>query len=100
MICYILHSQVLGKYYTGVTLENVSSRLEKHNESTYGTHYTSQTKDWELYLEIICNCKTQMFQIEKHIKRMKSKVYIENLKKYPEMIEKLKNKYTCNWLCR
>jgi hypothetical protein len=31
---------------------------------------------------------------------MKSKVYIENLKKYPEMIEKLKNKYTCNWLCR
>lgn len=96
MTCYILYSPNLSKYYVGVTLEDVNSRLEKHNESTYGIHFTSQTSDWELYLEIICNCKTQMLRIEKHIKRMKSKVYIENLKKYPEMIEKLMDKYTCN----
>jgi len=34
--------------------------------------------------------------IEKHIKSIKSKVYIENLIKYPEMAEKLKGKYSSN----
>jgi putative endonuclease len=28
-------------------------------------------------------------KIERHIKKMKSKKYIQNLKKYPEMVEKL-----------
>jgi putative endonuclease len=27
-------------------------------------------------------------RIEKHIKRMKSKTFIQNLKKYPELLEK------------
>ena len=32
--------------------------------------------------------------VEEHIKSMKSKKYIQNLKKYPEMVEKLKDKYS------
>ena len=35
----------------------------------------------------------QARNIESHIKKMKSKVYIENLVKYPEIIERLKEKY-------
>jgi putative endonuclease len=35
----------------------------------------------------------QAFQIEKHIKRMKSKKYIKDLKKFPDISEKLKLKY-------
>jgi putative endonuclease len=31
--------------------------------------------------------------IESHIKSMKSKMYIENLRKYPAISEKLKEKY-------
>jgi putative endonuclease len=31
--------------------------------------------------------------MEQHIKAMKSAVYISNLKKYPEIIEKLKLRY-------
>jgi len=31
--------------------------------------------------------------IEKHIKKMKSTVYINNLKKYPAITERLKIKY-------
>ena len=93
MTCYILYSQTLKKYYIGVTIENVSSRLQKHNELLYGSHFTSQVSDWELFYQIVCSCTTQMLQIEKHIKRMKSKVYIENLKKRPEMKEKLLLKY-------
>ena len=46
--------------------------------------------------EISCKDQTQALAIEKHIKLMKSKVYIENLIKYPEMTEKLKNKYSSN----
>jgi putative endonuclease len=37
-----------------------------------------------------------MIEIEKHIKRMKSRVYIENLKKYPDVINRLKEKYYCS----
>jgi len=40
-----------------------------------------------------CENKTQALAIEKHIKSMKSKIYIENLKKYPEMVTKLLIKY-------
>ena len=49
--------------------------------------------DWNLFLIIDCESKSQALQIEKHIKKMKSKTYIENLAKYPEMVIKLKEKY-------
>jgi len=35
----------------------------------------------------------QSRKIKNPIKRMKSKTFIENLKKYPELIEKLKIRY-------
>jgi putative endonuclease len=38
---------------------------------------------------IPCESVTQAILIEKRIKKMKSRKYIENLKKYPEMIEKI-----------
>jgi len=55
--------------------------------------YTSKADDWELFLTIDCKIKQQATNIESHIKKMKSKVYIQNLKKYPEMIEKLIQKF-------
>jgi putative endonuclease len=36
----------------------------------------------------------QARKIEKHIKNMKSRSYYYNLKKYPAIVEKLKNKYS------
>ena len=67
-------------------------RLAKHNQSYYpGQHFTSRTSVWELYLVIPCRSSKQAAEIEKQIKRMKSKVYIQNLKRYPEMVEKLLN---------
>ena len=39
---------------------------------------------------IDCDCKNQGINIERHIKRMKSKKYIENLKAYPKISEKQK----------
>jgi putative endonuclease len=67
--------------------------LDKHNTAFYKNTYTSFTSDWELFLLIECNSTKQALAIEKHIKKMKSTVYINNLKLYPEMIEKLKTKF-------
>ena len=87
--CYIIYSTSLDRFYTGITQESVENRLEMHNKSGYGNHYTSQNSDWEIFLVITCFLVSQSMKIERHIKKMKSKNYIQNLKKYPEMVEKL-----------
>ncbi|MCC1485227.1 GIY-YIG nuclease family protein [Winogradskyella immobilis] len=93
MYCvYIIYSKTIDSFYIGETID-IESRIKQHNESFYETGYTKQTKDWILYYKIECNSRTQARKIETHIKKMKSKRYIQNLKKYPEIIEKLKNKY-------
>ena len=71
----------------------LSERIFKHNSGFYDKTYSSFTADWQLLLKIQCFSVNQAIHIEKHIKRMKSKVYVENLKKYPEMVEKLLNLY-------
>ncbi len=91
--CYIIYSKDYNKYYTGVSHEDVETRIQNHNNKNYDNAYTSFTNDWKAYLCIECKSFKQALKIEKHIKLMKSTFYIENLKKYPEMIEKLMAKY-------
>jgi putative endonuclease len=91
---YILYSQQLDKFYIGATSLQMSERLERHLRSYYGkSKFTSHTDDWILYFEIACKSFSQAQKIERHIKRMKSKTYIRNLKKYPEISIKLLDKY-------
>ena len=92
--CYILYSCSLDKFYTGITQESVDGRLQLHNSSSYGNHFTSQAADWVVFLVIECDSVSQSMKIEKHIKKMKSKNYIHNLKAYPEIIEKLRLKFS------
>jgi len=87
---YILHSNKLNRNYIGST-SNISQRIEFHLSSK--DKFTSKTKDWELIFKIECKSKEQALEIEKHIKKMKSSIYINNLKKYPEMTQKLLQKY-------
>ena len=49
--------------------------------------------NWELIYTIECKSKEQGLSIEKHIKVMKSRIYIQNVMKYPEMTTKLLEKY-------
>jgi putative endonuclease len=79
-----------------MTTENVEDRLKKHNLNYYGSKYTSKANDWMVFISIRCETSNQALKIEKHIKSMKSKTYIENLKKYPEIIQKLFVKYKSN----
>ena len=93
MYCvYIIYSKSIDSYYIGETI-NIEDRIKQHNESFYETGYTKQSKDWILYYRIDCLSRSQARKIEAHIKSMKSKTYIQNLKKYPEICKKLKNKY-------
>ncbi|MBK7763998.1 MAG: GIY-YIG nuclease family protein [Bacteroidetes bacterium] len=91
--CYILFSPSKNLFYTGFVQDSFEERLKKHNEGFYEKTFTSITNDWELFLLIDCNTIHEAICIEKHIKKMKSKIYIINLKKYPEMILKLKGKF-------
>jgi len=89
---YIIFSSSAHKFYIGETL-NITERLEKHNSGAYANAFTSQTNDWTIQATIECQNRTQALQIEKHIKSMKSKVYIENVIKYSEMRDKLINRF-------
>ena len=89
---YILFSNSLNRFYIGETADFVS-RLKQHNSGFYDKAYTKKATDWEEYLLIKCDSKHQSLKVETHIKKMKSTAYIKNLKKYPEIILKLKEKY-------
>jgi putative endonuclease len=69
-------------------------RLADHLDETYGnTKFTAKTKDWILFFFIECENKSQALKIERHIKNMKSRLYIQNLVKFPNISLKLLNKY-------
>ena len=92
-ICYILFSKTLDHYYIGYT-SNIEERLIQHNNGQFGGKaYTCKTSDWELFLLIPCGTINQAIFIELKIKKMKSRKFIEDLKKHPELVAKLLNEF-------
>ena len=91
-LVYILHSKTLDRFYIGFTT-NLNQRMEFHLNPEEARKFTSKAKDWELFFKIDCETKNQALAIEHHIKKMKSKIYIENLVRYPDIIIKLLEKY-------
>ena len=89
---YILYSEKLNRFYVGTT-DNPERRLNEHNSRNYSNAYTKNGIPWSLFLVIDHLNSNQAFNIERHIKKMKSKTYIENLLKFPEIILNLKEKY-------
>jgi putative endonuclease len=88
--CYILYSDYLDRYYIGATSLALHERLEHHLLKYYGNNkFSAKADDWKLFFYLECVSFKQASDIEGHIKRMKSKQYIGNLKKYPEMSQKL-----------
>ncbi|MBL7914958.1 MAG: GIY-YIG nuclease family protein [Bacteroidia bacterium] len=93
MFCvYIIFSIKLNRYYVGTT-DDFVKRLAEHNDLKHPGSFTSRGIPWESYLLIDDLHSEQGYQIEEHIKNMHSKNYIQNLKRYPEMIEGLKNRF-------
>jgi putative endonuclease len=88
---YILYSKKLDKYYIGCT-DDINRRLAEHN-AVDNRNWTASGSPWTLYHSMSCHSLKQARQIEYHIKQMKSKKYINNLKHYPEMAEKLLHQF-------
>ncbi|WP_347374370.1 GIY-YIG nuclease family protein [Aequorivita sp. Q41] len=88
---YILHSKKLSKFYTGYT-SNLDVRFTFH-QNPESRKFTYRADDWEIFYKIKCQSQKQAIAIESHIKKMKSKTYIQNLKKYPEISIKLLQKF-------
>ncbi|MEQ9016981.1 MAG: GIY-YIG nuclease family protein, partial [Marinovum algicola] len=82
---YILYSEKANAYYIGQT-EDLIIRLKQHLSKAFPHAFTTKADDWVVFLSFQCENKKQSIQIEKHIKRMKSRKYIQDLKKYPEII--------------
>jgi len=90
---YILYSKSLDRFYVGETFLSPEERLIQHNTNYYPDKFTKAGKPWMLFFKIKCESEINAKEIEKHIKNMKSKKYINDLVKYPDMISKLIEKY-------
>jgi putative endonuclease len=93
LFVYIIQSEVDNSFYVGFT-KDLAMRLEFHNDPERNIGVTRHKIPWRYFHTIKTPCKSIAIKIEKHIKRMKSHSYIINLKKYPEMSEKLLKKYS------
>jgi putative endonuclease len=76
---YILYSATLDRYYSGITTEEIQTRIAKHNISFHGSHFTSSAKDWELRLLTPCETYNIARKTELYVKRMKSRKFIEKI---------------------
>jgi putative endonuclease len=89
---YFLYSQNLNKFYIGSCLE-LQKRLNEHRLKIYPNCFTAKDDSWQLYFEIPNLNYEQARKIEKHIKNMKSSVYIKNLAIHTNMKKALIKKY-------
>lgn len=87
---YILYSPSLNKFYIGSCID-LTERLKQHFSKISPHAFTSTAKDWIVSLSLTDLSYRQARSIESHIKKMKSKKYIENLKRFPELALKLIN---------
>ena len=90
---YILYSALLDKYYIG-SCKVFSTRIDQHLSHYFPHAFTSKARDWTLYLLIDDLSYITARKIESHIKNMKSRKFIENLKNYPAIIDKLLKKFS------
>jgi putative endonuclease len=88
---YILFSNKLDRFYIG-SCKEFQFRFEQHLDKVYPGSFTGNADDWQLFLLIEDLSYAKARAIERHIKNMRSKLYIQNLVKYPEMIIKLKDR--------
>ena len=85
---YILYSKKLDRYYTGET-NDIKERLKKHNDHSYKNAFTAAASDWEVKLVQEIENKEKAVYLEKFIKRMKSKVFIQKVIAQPNILDEL-----------
>ncbi len=90
---YIIYSATADRYYVGATI-NAEERLHQHNSGYYTGSSTKIAKDWTLFLTIECETRAQALQLERFIKRMKSRSFYFKLKDNPELVNDLLKRFS------
>jgi putative endonuclease len=85
-ILYIIYSKSQNKYYVGET-NNIEERIVKHNTHYYNNSFTKIAEDWELKFTFEFENKEDAIYLEKFIKKMKSRVFIEKIINNPEIVK-------------
>ena len=75
-LVYILFSEKNGRYYIGQSADP-QRRLEYHNTIKKG--YTARFRPWKIVYTLACVTREEAKEIEKKIKRWKSRIMIERL---------------------
>jgi putative endonuclease len=88
---YILYSQKLDRYYVGTT-DDVDKRLVEHNSGLYNNSFTSKGIPWDLRLCFECCSSTAAYELERFLKRMKSRVFLEKVIVDPDILSDIQNK--------
>ena len=77
---YIIYSEVLDRFYTGMTSDSVLRRLEKHNSAAYSnSSFTAKANDWTLKVQLDCIDAAHARRVEIYIKKMKSRKFLQLL---------------------
>ena len=81
---YIIYSEKSDLFYVGFS-EDPWGRLFQHNHIEENT-FTSKHRPWILKAVFLCgNTRAEAMKLEKEIKKLKSRIHIENLIK-PDFI--------------
>src|SRR5690606_21983710 len=88
---YIIYSKNIDKYYVGET-ENPQNRLKQHNEHYFKTNFTKAAADCEHALSFQCDTKEDAVFLERFIKKMKSRKFIEKVVQDPEILNSILKK--------
>jgi putative endonuclease len=79
---YILYSSNLDRYYIG-SCADVKVRLVRHNAGA--TPSTKPGRPWVVVYTENFNLKTESLKRENYLKKLKSRIYIENLIKQHQL---------------
>ncbi len=86
---YIIFSKKINRYYSGETCDP-KNRLKQHNDGYYDKAFTKVAKDWEIVLIKKYKTRKETLEIEKFVKKMKSKKFIEKIIKNPAILDEIK----------
>ncbi len=89
---YVLYSAEINQFYIG-SCNDLEKRLNQHLDKSFDIAHTKRANDWTLFYSIEELEYETVRKIEAHIKKMKSQKYIYDLKRYPEIMDKLVQKY-------
>ena len=88
---YFLFSKISSKYYVGET-HDLEERISNHNTHHYSGAFTKIADDWQLVFCFECVSKSDAQFLEKFVKRMKSKTFIEKVISNPEILADILSK--------